>query len=1343
MTTNHGLYTDCAWAVPVLFKDEGGNPIDLSGHNYVAEAIASGEVRFQFKSIGAGPTDGTIDVTNADAGTLVFGATAVQHVGVSAGRYRIHLKRLSDTWTSEGTLLIGEPGEIETYLRFDESTFSEVGGSISYAQMAALSATAAAQSAVDAAQSAVDAAQSAVDAAVQVGLATDQVALAAAQVLLGQAQVALGEAARVGAETARTGAETARTGAEAAQALAQAAVTAASDAGAAQVALAANQAILAAGYASAAASVVQQDLSGVTAAALHRSPNAVTALAVVDTSKDSDGGAWTEKCQHTSWWNETLNGKWLGAQATEAAARAVSGAVTGDYFQRTSDGKFYSLNSGSGITEVFRGNKRDFPRLAALVSDATGLTIYDLTEVGRPMWMRFPANTTNNYAAKFMMFSVGNGLVMSNGLLASGGNASWQDGLTLVDFVRDNARRVASSFEEPYASQISGRATAGGYAGVNQGSISIATAAVNSIAMAVMPEAPINPATGLRIPTIAVGTSGGVSVIKPDGTVTTVGTGGTALGGPKMVFDGRYLVTGRYASNGPTFVKLGLNMLGVLPGGGNNNANVYDAKTLSAWTGVTYGNWPLSNGSSPTSVGLRILDGLKATLAMSAGLNAGIAALFNTGWLPGDIRRAFMSDTVAGSLNAPELVSNGDFASGATGWTNGSTGTGTSAFTGGVATIVGTDGSNRGGFSQNVGLLNGKAYRATFTATINSGAASVTNVSVGQGGQAIVAGSNTYNFIAGSTPSIVFYTGSGGGNVTIDNVSVRESVADRSYKASGALAEGTLTRAVLTSGTSLMGFSGWSAANYLREPYSSDLDFGTGEWSVSAWASVPASPPAANFPAVGPELVANGTFDSDTSGWASASGAALSATGGRLRAASGGSPGYARLDVGGLTPGKAYVLSGDLFSGTVAPIMYAGTAAGGLQYGSRTSSGTITFVATQATLYISLWANSASAGVYAEYDNISLKEAGPAIIVDRAFSSGARLRLGVNALGYLVAEAYDGTTSRTVTSAVAYNTAQWLKAEACYTTDGGLSIRVNGREVAATRGSKLLTLNNSSAVLTIGNSYALDAPFPGSLALVKLGATVPTADQSAFMYEQEKELFRAGAVSVLPDSGTIVDLTYDDATDRWIAATAANESYWTGLVRNASVAVPAGSFSKLAAASGVELAARITTTPGVDITMPSYNLREELLRRGAEAAAQRIRDSAMLDFVGGFTGNTTNGSTAIASVAGLTYPTSYIGARISGSGIPANTTIVGVSGSTIYISAAATATATGVSITFLDFILPTGLEARSVLAAGAAKQEGATKDFTRIFDGMAETIRFGAAPGVTAWVQIQAQRMAA
>lgn len=447
-------------------------------------------------------------------------------------------------------------------------------------------------------------------------------------------------------------------------------------------------------------------------------------------------------------------------------------------------------------------------------------------------------------------------------------------------------------------------------------------------------------------------------------------------------------------------------------------------------------------------------------------------------------------------------------------------------------------------------------------------------------------------------------------DVDVGSVSNPSTVSDRCYKTGSATVNGTLIRSAVASAAQLVAYSGFSAVNYLREPYSADLDFSTGEWSSSAWVSI---------------LTAN-----------------------------------------------------------------------------------------------------AAAGT----------------IASRAHSSGAYIALGMDATNKLTATVSDGTTTRTVTSTDSYNTGTWLKVRANYTTDGSLALLVNGVEVAVTRGAPLLTLNNANAVLTIGNSYALDAPFPGSIALLKFSATVPTPEQSVWMYEQEKQLFRDGAQCCLPDSGAIVDLAYDDATDKWIAVSATNESEWSGLVRTSVKAVPAGSFSKVAATSGVKLEARTTSSPGVDITIPAYGLREELVKR-AESAARLARNLTTFDYVGGFTANTTNGSTSITNVAGLSYPTSYIGAQVTGAGIPAGTVITAVSGTTAYLSKVATATGTAVQISFTDFILPVGYEAKAVMSSGALKQEGATKDYTRLFDGFKETLRFGAAPGYTAWVQVQAVRSAA
>ena len=52
--------------------------------------------------------------------------------------------------------------------------------------------------------------------------------------------------------------------------------------------------------------------------------------------------------------------------------------------------------------------------------------------------------------------------------------------------------------------------------------ITIVNSMVNDIAITVLPNAPIDADTGLPVPTIAVATNGGVSIIKDDGTVVDI-----------------------------------------------------------------------------------------------------------------------------------------------------------------------------------------------------------------------------------------------------------------------------------------------------------------------------------------------------------------------------------------------------------------------------------------------------------------------------------------------------------------------------------------------------------------------------------------------------------------------------------------------------------------------------------------------------------------------------------------------------------------------------------------------------------------------------------------------------
>lgn len=1116
-------------------------------------------------------------------------------------------------------------------------------------------------------------------------------------------------------------------------------------------------------------------------ATLHRSPNAITALFVYDTSKDSDP-TWVDRCTHTSWYQETIYGKWLGARASESAARAVTGATTDDYFQLTTDGKFYKLNATSGTTEVFRGNKRAFPKLAAIVAESTNVTIYDLTEVGRPMFCRFIATATATITSKYLL-SGANALAATNGRIYVGGTGTNLTGLTAIDFAKDTASlHLTSGYT--WNGNLSTRNTVGGYTTVNAAVGGIANATANAVATTVLPDAPVDPVTGLRVPTIAVATNGGASVIRHTGAVETKSYVSAVC--KSVAFDGAYLLVGGVGPDAFFGAWVWDLRDGAVQDYGRYSGSV--VVSLNNNFGTLQVRRFGDEYAAIQGAGLNLLRQNKS--ASTRALLTRIAPTYNTGWMTGDIRRCFLSYTEAGSVTGPGLVTNGTFDTDVSGWSADTTFPPASFTWNAGAMVVTGSGATYNGVKTPISTVVGRTYRISASIT-GSGYISVAS---GSGGWA-----PTYNvtvFTATATTTYITAATHGSNVATYDNISVKEAIADRSYKATAANILGTLTATAGNTGNDLVAYSGFSAANYIQEPYSTDLDFGTGEWSVGAWVNVPSVMDYFNIVTLPENLsswgLVNCTVQQDV---ISAPNGAANAD--RIVESSG--PGvnvtafvpgpdtyytanhtlsiYAKEDPGS---NKRYLVLGFRYSSEtrwsyavfdVATMTVTTTRQEGIQ-NVVASSGVANEGNGWARCYVSFssplgdqrvfislsdtptptnawstpYTGDGVSGMYlwgaqfvpgtapVKYLPGKTTAVSKLVMAQRGHSSAPTISINLTNTGRLSATAYDGTTTRTVTTSAAYNTGTWLKADATYTTDGALKLWVNGVEVASATGAPLLTLNNSNAVLTIGNSYALDAPFPGSIALLKFSATVPTAEQALFMYEQEKHLFTAGAKCVLPASTSVLDLAYDDATDTWSTLQATHEASWSGLVRTSTQTPSAGSFSVVAEGSGVQLLSRTTTNPGVDVQMPAKNLRPKDMPKDTN------QDIVVLDYLGGFTATTTNGSTSLTSVAGSLVPasTNLIGCAISGTGIPASTVITAVSGTTIFISKAATADGSNIQISTTDFNLPVGYTARAVLTAGTLRREGSTADFTRRYDGFRETIRYAVAPGFNAWVQIQA-----
>jgi len=143
---------------------------------------------------------------------------------------------------------------------------------------------------------------------------------------------------------------------------------------------------------------------------------------------------------------------------------------------------------------------------------------------------------------------------------------------------------------------------------------------------------------------------------------------------------------------------------------------------------------------------------------------------------------------------------------------------------------------------------------------------------------------------------------------------------------------------------------------------------------------------AANMPdyqtpnVIGAELVTNGTFDTDTSGWVAEANAAVSWSSGRVRVERTDASNFPRASqfITGLTVGKAYRLTGDVFiSGGVR----CGINISGISNNYRTSDGSIDaiFVAPSisAALQVVIEGNGGSVGFSFEADNISVREIDP------------------------------------------------------------------------------------------------------------------------------------------------------------------------------------------------------------------------------------------------------------------------------------------------------------------------------------------------------------------------------
>lgn len=560
-----------------------------------------------------------------------------------------------------------------------------------------------------------------------------------------------------------------------------------------------------------------------TAIAASKNVSAVD-IFVYDTSKDSDGGQWRNRCQNTSWYNEELN------------------------------------------TSI-RGSRREFPSVAVIVATSSNFTIYDGDDPSLPMWM------VMNGGVPTVLYTTLTSLSATNGILCVGTNPNssnyYDGGVKVISFINDFMRSYSYGYSVMrYAYNIAQRNTSwSGQTNPHQYGDSsgvLLNPNVNDVAMTVLPNAPIDAATGLPIPTIAVATSGGVSVIHNTGTIYNI-TDSNAVWNYfktvnftqdyKLIINGSYQLSDNniihvcdipYASYNLNTVNAQITQL---------NSRYYHADTSipNIRNGSRSLAFTASTGINAFAVGTGALNLIAERPETQSGITSAsmvdyITTTFNTGWMPGNIKGAWLSDTTQETAVGAELVTNGTFDSNLSGWT--STGA-TISQSAGQATIVGTSAADTSGMYQ---VISGLQIGATYILSGNLVSSSGSNrylylSSAGNPRDQSLAGAGNASWVVGTTTTVqwvattstvsVFIGTYGTQTIVADNISLRRADADRSVNSKGLQVYGSITKTPVATGADLVAYSGFSASNYLEQPYNSALDFGTGDFCISVWLTHP------------------------------------------------------------------------------------------------------------------------------------------------------------------------------------------------------------------------------------------------------------------------------------------------------------------------------------------------------------------------------------------------------------------------------------------------------------------------------------------------------------------------
>ena len=574
---------------------------------------------------------------------------------------------------------------------------------------------------------------------------------------------------------------------------------------------------------------------------------------VYDTRKDSDGGAWRKRTQNTTWYGENLG---------------------------TRD----------------RGIRREFPAVAVIVATASEVIIYDGDDPNLPLWMLF--DVTNTTWLKHSGSPTGpNAVVAMNGYMVTCGQGN-TGRLSVVNFIADDGYVTEASYTYRHKWISTRNTTAVGPTDTDR-PVHIINNWCFDVAIHVMPNAPIDVKTGIQVPTIAVGTDAGLSIIHDNQKVSYItGDNSTYDGVSKLAFTPDHRIAW-CEFNSPTGTNYGWMYIHPVYQG-NVTQTLNNTGTSQSWYDsrdpLAFGDQDGHIFSKGNYTGYKINEfeiGKNIMYLATSGQDTGVTLIrelpfranrqsslayimsdTTSGWLFGNIQWCTLSNTIANGTT--DLVSaddnlitgqNHDYdVDTSENWTSQPNATAVHDASNGVSgggciKMDSNGGSNIYSTIEFTGLTVGKQYSLRFQAKHSAGG--VTSNAYFSGSQhntgtlynsISFAPTTSYqhyqsqSFIAQSTSvwMSVWANNGGSGFLYLDEFFLLESVADVTYKrldntkyhCNGFALYGNLKRVPVASGAELIGYRGFNNGNYIKQNADAIQNPGTGDFHIMYWVKI-------------------------------------------------------------------------------------------------------------------------------------------------------------------------------------------------------------------------------------------------------------------------------------------------------------------------------------------------------------------------------------------------------------------------------------------------------------------------------------------------------------------------